>query len=341
MFYRFLITFIIFLSVAGGGYLLLGRYLDTPLAIAEEGYQLEIAPGTSFAAVTRRLVDEEVARLGPVLAAHARFSGDARRIKAGEYLLPAGTTPRTLLSQLVSGRVVLHRLTLIEGWTLKDILGALRAEPSLRATLTGKDPGEVARELELPFDSAEGAFLPETYLFPRGTSDRELLLRAHGALKQQLDRTWTGRAPDLPLQEPYELLILASIVERESALASERPLIAGVFVRRLRIGMRLQTDPTVIYGLGERFDGNLRRVDLETDTPWNTYTRGGLPPTPIAAASKEALEAAANPADGTALYFVATGKGDGSHQFSDNLGQHQAAVRKYLAELRRQARDQD
>ncbi len=334
---RLLIYIVIILAVAGGGYLLMERYLDTPLAIAGEGYQLEIAPGTSFAALTRRLVDEEVAKFGPVLAAHARFTGDARRIKAGEYLLPAGTTPRTLLSQLVSGRVVLHRLTLVEGWTIKDILGALRAQPALQSTLTGTDPGEVARELALPYDSAEGAFLPETYLFPRGTTDRELLLRAHAALEQELDRAWSGRAPDLPLQSPYELLILASIVERESALASERPLIAGVFVRRLRIGMRLQTDPTVIYGLGERFDGNLRRVDLATDTPWNTYTRGGLPPTPIAAASKEALEAAANPADGTALYFVATGRGDGSHQFSDNLVQHQAAVRDYLAALRRQA----
>lgn len=338
---RLLIIIAIVSAVAGGGYLLLERYLETPLAIAEEGHQLDIAPGTSFAAVTRRLVDEEVARLGPVLAAHARFTGDARRIKAGEYLLPAGTTPRTLLSQLVSGRVVLHRLTLVEGWTLRDILGALRAEPALRPTLTGNDPGEVAQELELPFDSAEGAFLPETYFFPRGTTDRELLLRAHDALKQQLDRAWTARTPDLPLQSPYELLILASIVERESALASERPLIAGVFVRRLRIGMRLQTDPTVIYGLGERFDGNLRRVDLETDTPWNTYTRGGLPPTPIAAASKEALDAAATPADGTALYFVATGKGDGSHRFSDNLSQHQAAVREYLVTLRRQNRDRE
>jgi UPF0755 protein len=260
-------------------------------------------------------------------------------LKAGEYRLTPGLTPPSLLDLLESGRVVLHKVTLVEGWTVLDILRAIRAEPALTRTLSATSASDLAKELELPWQSAEGAFLPETYLFARGESDRELLTRAHDALRERLERAWEGRRAGLPLGNPYELLTLASIVERETALASERPLIAGVFIRRLRAGMRLQTDPTVIYGLGTRFDGNLTRLDLETDSPWNTYTRAGLPPTPIAAPSGAAIDASARPADGTALFFVATGKGDGSHRFSDTLSQHEAAVRDYLAALNRRDRN--
>ncbi len=334
---KILFILIIAFTTGAAGYVGLQRYLDSPLLISNEGYVLEVPPGASFAAVARRLVDDRVAHFAPAMTVHARLTGDARRIQAGEYLLTAGTTPRSLLADLVAGRVLLHRLTIVEGWSLRDIVRVMGAEPALRSTLDSADPRQVARELGLPFDSAEGAFLPETYLFPRGTTDRELLLRAHRALQAELDRAWTDRAADTPVKSPYELLILASIVERETALPGERALIAGVFSRRLQRGMRLQTDPTVIYGLGERFDGNLRRRDLETDTPWNTYTRSGLPPTPIAVASRESLEAAARPGPGTALYFVATGDGDGSHRFSDTLEQHNAAVRQYLTSRRRQA----
>lgn len=334
---KILLTLILLSGIGAVGYGGLQHYLDSPLPITNDGYVLQVPPGTSFSTVARRLADDGMAHPAPVLNAYARLTGDARRMRAGEYLFAAGTTPRSLLADLVAGRVLLHRLTLVEGWSLRDILRVTRAEPALRATLASTDPRRVARELGLPFDSAEGAFLPETYLFPRGTTDRELLLRAHEALQAELDRAWSDRAADSPLKSPYELLILASIVERETALAGERAQIAGVFSRRLQRGMRLQTDPTVIYGLGERFDGNLRRIDLETDTPWNTYTRSGLPPTPIAVASREALRAAARPGAGTALYFVATGDEDGSHRFSDTLEQHNAAVRQYLANRRRQA----
>lgn len=316
------------------------QYLRTPLAVPEDGYVLDIAPGTAWSSVARQLADDGITAWPALLSVYGRLSGESGQIKAGEYQLSPGTTPQSLLEDLVAGRVVLHKLTLVEGWSVRDVLRVLAdSGPTLRKTLTATGPTDLARELGLPWASAEGAFLPETYLYSRSTTDRELLLRAHAALTARLEQAWNERRPDLPLAEPYELLVLASIIERETALASERPLIAGVFVRRLRLGMRLQTDPTVIYGLGSSFDGNLTRRHLETDTPWNTYTRGGLPPTPIAMPGGAAIDAAAKPADGTALFFVATGAGDGSHTFSDTLREHEAAVRDYLGALKRQKND--
>lgn len=321
------------LAVAGAGWI--RSYLGTPLAIPANGYQLEIVSGSSWTAVVQRLAADDIVDFPVILTAYGQLTGQAGRVKAGEYRLTPGMTPPALLQLLESGRVLLHKLTLVEGWTVSDVLRALRAEPALDKVLEATSATDLARELDLPWPSAEGAFLPETFLFARGESDREILVRAHRALNDYLGQAWETREPGLPLANPYELLILASIVERETALASERPQIAGVFIRRLRRGMRLQTDPTVIYGMGSRYDGNLTRRDLETDSPWNTYTRGGLPPTPIATASAAAIDAAARPADGTALFFVATGKGDGSHQFSDTLREHEAAVRDYLAALSR------
>lgn len=332
-------TLVILTGLAVGGAAWMRSYLATPLAVPEDGYQLEIVSGSSWSAVVRKLAEDDIVQFPTLLAAYGQLTGQAGRVKAGEYRLTPGTTPPSLLQLLESGRVVLHKLTLVEGWTVPDILRAIRAEPALEKSLKATSAQDLAGELELPWASAEGAFLPETYLFARGESDRELLVRAHGALKEHLGKAWEQRQPDLPLANPYELLTLASIVERETALASERPVIAGVFIRRLRTGMRLQTDPTVIYGLGSRFDGNLTRRDLEADTPWNTYTRTGLPPTPIAAPSAAAIAASASPADGTALFFVATGKGDGSHRFSATLPEHEAAVRDYLAELKRSDRN--
>lgn len=310
-------------------------YLSTALAIPKNGYRLEVETGASWSSVVRRLAAAGIADQPLVLTTYGQLTGQASRIKAGEYDLAPGMTPSALLQELVAGRVVLRKLTLVEGWSVLDILGAIRGEPALEKTLRATGPEDLAKELDLPWPSAEGAFLPETYLFARGTSDREILSRAHAALAERLGKAWSSRQSGLPLAKPYDLLILASIVERETALPSERPLIAGVFMRRLGSGMRLQTDPTVIYGLGSRFDGNLRRIDLETDTPWNTYTRAGLPPTPIAAPSGAAIDATAQPADGTALYFVATGRGDGSHRFSATLEDHEAAVRDYLTSLNR------
>lgn len=332
-------TLVIVIGLAVAGAAWMRSYLATPLAVPEDGYQLEIVSGSSWAAVVRKLAADGIVEVPAVLTAYGQMTGQAGRVKAGEYRLTPGMTPPSLLDLLESGRVLLHKLTLVEGWTVLDILRAIREEPALEKNLKALSAQDLARELELPWASAEGAFLPETYLFARGESDRELLVRAHGALNEHLGRAWEQRQPDLPLANPYELLTLASIVERETALASERPLIAGVFIRRLRSGMRLQTDPTVIYGLGSRFDGNLTRRDLEADTPWNTYTRTGLPPTPIAAPSAAAIDASARPTDGAALFFVATGKGDGSHRFSATLREHEAAVRDYLAELKRRDRN--
>ncbi|MEO8445006.1 MAG: endolytic transglycosylase MltG [Gammaproteobacteria bacterium] len=340
----------VILSLAGlivvllaAGALWINDFLDQPLAIPPDGYVLDVRSGTAWSALAAQVGTAGLTTHPQVLRAYGRLAGHAGRIRAGEFLLAPGTTPAQLLQQLVAGRVVLHKFTLVEGWSIQDIVRAVRAQPALDQTLddarAGELPAGLARQLELAWPSAEGAFLPETYLFARGTTDRELLSRAHQALVEQLDRSWTGRRAGLPIASPYELLVLASIIERETALASERPVIAGVFIRRLQKGMRLQTDPTVIYGLGERFDGNLTRRDLDADSPWNTYTRTGLPPTPIAAPSAAAIEAAANPADGDALFFVATGAGDGSHHFSATLKEHEAAVRDYLATLGRRNRN--
>lgn len=330
-----LVAFLIAAGLGIGSAAWLRSYLDSPLAIPADGYQLEVSAGSSWSAVVRGLAEEGLVDHLWVLTVYGRLTGQAGRVQAGDYELVPGTTPPELLALLESGRVALRRLTLVEGWTVQDFLRAVRAEPGLHQTLRSGNATDLARELNLPWPSAEGAFLPETYLFARGTSDRELLSRAHDAMLEHLQSAWDAREPGLPLASPYELLTLASIVERETALASERPLIAGVFIRRLRLGMRLQTDPTVIYGLGSSFDGNLTRLHLETDSPWNTYTRSGLPPTPIAAPGRAALDASARPAAGTALFFVASGKGDGSHRFSDTLSQHQAAVRDYLGTLNR------
>lgn len=335
---RLTLALVVLVLVLGGGALWVRSYLATPLAVAGEGYTLEVPTGASWSMIVGRLATDRVVRYPAVLAAWGRLTGQAGRIQAGEYQLAPGLTPVTLLDLLESGRVVLHKLTLVEGWTVRQMLAALRGETALRHTLKATGPEDLARELGLDWPSAEGAFLPETYLFARGDADRDLLGRAHAALKAQLDEAWRNRQADLPLATPYELLVLASIVERETALPAERPRIAGVFVRRLETGMRLQTDPTVIYGIGPAFDGNLTRANLETDTPWNTYTRAGLPPTPIAAAGVDAMAAAARPAGGTALFFVATGRGDGSHRFSTTLREHEAAVRDYLAATRQGSR---
>jgi UPF0755 protein len=267
---------------------------------------------------------------------YARATGVASRVRAGEYQVPAGTTPLTLLSKLIAGQVFLHQLTIVEGWRFADLLHALRADPAIVAG--DRDGAGIMAALGEPGVHPEGQFFPDTYSFPKGTPELDVLRQAHQALTTHLESAWQRRSPDAVLKSPYEALILASIIEKETALPSERSLIAGVFVQRLRRNMRLQTDPTVIYGLGEAFDGDLRRADLERDTPYNTYTRGGLPPTPIALPGAAALEAAVTPEAGDAIYFVATGRGDGSHHFSATLEEHERAVRDYLRQLREQRR---
>jgi UPF0755 protein len=236
---------------------------------------------------------------------------------------------------VVAGTVVQYQVTAIEGWTFRQFVDALATHPKLTHTLDDTSDADIMAALGHPEQHPEGRFFPDTYAFTKGTTDVAVLARAHAAMAQRLAAVWSGRDADLPISEPAQALTLASIIEKETARDDERRRIAGVFVRRLRRGMRLQTDPTVIYGLGEAFDGNLTRRDLRSDTPYNTYTRGGLPPTPIALPGQASLEAAVHPLEGDSLYFVATGEPDGSHYFSATLAEHQQAVNRYLARIRR------
>jgi UPF0755 protein len=319
-------------GAAAGGYWLV-RWLDAP-GPGVEATVVEVPTGASLARVSAVLAQRGVIDHPGLFQWYGRLSGQAARLRAGEYEIPAGATPRSVLDQLVAGEVVLHSVTFIEGWTFEEMRAAIAAHEAIGpkdAALSGE---AVMAELGMPGSLPEGWFLPETYRFPRGTPGMQVMRMAHEAMKRTLDEAWAARAPDLPLASAYEVLILASIVEKETGLDAERPAIAGVFARRLKRGMRLQTDPTVIYGLGKDFDGDLRRRDLERDTPYNTYTRAGLPPTPIALPGRASVMAAAAPADGDALFFVATGDPDGGHYFSVTLEEHNEAVRRYLRKLR-------
>jgi UPF0755 protein len=329
---------IVVLTVSGT-YLWWQSYLATPLNISSEGYTLNVERGNSLQSVAARLADQGILRTPGAFTGYGRVFGLAGRIQAGEYALHAGETPNSLLDALVNGRVKLHSITIIEGWTITELLEALAGHPAVRQTLELDSPAELGAVLDLGYPHPEGLFFPDTYRFPRDTPDVELLRQAHELLMVRLNEAWSGRDPRGVLAEPYDGLILASIIERESALDRERPQIAGVFIRRLEQGMRLQTDPTVIYGLGESFDGNLTRRHLQSDTPYNTYVRKGLPPTPIALPGDSALQAMAHPEPGDALYFVATGRGDGSHYFTATLEEHNAAVARYLVALKQQKRD--
>ncbi|MEJ2276018.1 MAG: endolytic transglycosylase MltG [Woeseiaceae bacterium] len=312
------------------------RFLSTPVTVAEEGTSFEIQSGSAFSSVARALADAGIIDNDFWYRLYARFSGHAINVQAGEYLITAGTTPRELLEQFTSGAVRLYSFTIVEGWNHRELLAALQAHEAIEASMTEEDWPALLAELGAGVTHPEGLFLPETYHFPRGSADRSVLAQAYRLMQRVLDEEWQAKGPAAPVQTPYEALILASIVEKETALAEERPRIAGVFARRLGINMRLQTDPTVIYGIGPDFDGNLTRRDLTTDTPYNTYTRGGLPPTPIAMPGRAAIHAVLHPAAGEELYFVATGLGDGSHKFSKTKAEHDAAVAEYLRRLRQQ-----
>ncbi len=323
------------LSVAVGGLGAAGalswRALNSPMEIPSAGARLEIPVGAPLARVTDDLARRALLDTPWILTLYARLLGDAKRIRAGEYEIAPETSPRQLLRQLVDGEVILHTLTVVEGRRFEDFLTALREHPAIVAS--NDDPDVIMRKLGLEGVHPEGQFYPDTYSFPLGTTELEVLRQAHQALDEVLTTVWEQRQT-LALRNSYEALVLASIIEKETALDSERRRISGVFSRRLQRGMRLQTDPTVIYGLGDSFDGNLRRVDLDTDTPYNTYTRAGLPPTPIALPGGEALRAAVAPDDRETLYFVATGDPDGSHYFSTSLAEHNRAVARYLARVR-------
>lgn len=302
-------------------------WLQRPLPLAQPAVALTVERGMTPRAIAQGWVDAGVQTSPWLLWQWLRWSGDAPRIRAGSYELRPGDTPRVLLARMVAGDEVLESVTLIEGWTFRQWRAALAQAPQLRQTIAGKTDAEVMAALGAAGKPAEGWFFPDTYRYGRGTSDLVVLERAHQAMRRHLAAVWEARAAGLPLRTPEEALILASIVEKETGVDADRAMIAGVFVNRLRIGMRLQTDPTVIYGLGARFDGNLRKRDLLADGPYNTYTRAGLPPTPIALPGRASLLAAANPAATGALYFVA--RGDGTSQFSQTLSEHNRAVARY------------
>lgn len=327
--FKILLPVLIVLSISILSWLEYQRFTIIPLSIDESGYDYTVKTGTNLSNISKEISELKLTDLPPIyLDVYGRFVGQAHLIKAGEYHIQAGTTLPQLLNQLVEGKVVQHAFTIIEGTTTKEFIKAVCSHPHIIRTLDEIDSKTVMSLLGKPESHAEGWFYPETYHFPSGTTDIAFLQRAHQQMLKALELAWQTKDENLPYANMYEALIMASIIEKETGIAEERAQISGVFVRRLQKGMRLQTDPTVIYGLGDSFDGNIRRKDLKTDTPYNTYTRSGLPPTPIALASIESIEAALHPADGDSLYFVATGQ-DGRHVFSSNLKDHNNAVRRY------------
>ncbi len=313
-------------ALAAGAY----HWLHLPMGARVSGMEaldLSIEPGTSPKAIAQMVVDAGADVPPLALYGWFRLSGHSRQIRAGSYEFNAQTTPVRLLSMLVRGEESLRTLTLVEGWNIRQLRQALARADQLKPDSQTLDDEALMAQLGRAGVHPEGRFFPDTYSYAKGSSDLAVLQRAMKAMDKQLDKTWQARSALAAVKSPEEALILASIVEKETGKASDRPHISGVFNNRLRIGMLLQTDPTVIYGLGAAFDGNLRRSDLRTDTPYNTYTRGGLPPTPIAMPGKSAMLAAVQPAETRAVYFVA--KGDGSSHFSATLDEHNRAVNRF------------
>jgi len=302
-------------------------YANAPTAGAAFPVTFSVERGSSLKAAARDLEQAGVLARPWAFVLLARIKGLESGIKAGSYATQRAISPLELLRKITAGDTVLGKLTIPEGWSFAEMRQAVDAHPGLRHDTAGMSETQLLGALGVADTHAEGRFFPDTYFFDLGTSDLTLYKRAHDTMRKQLEAAWAARQSGLPYRDPREVLIMASIIEKETGAPEERPLIAAVFINRLRIGMRLQTDPTVIYGVGERFDGNLRKDDLLTDTPYNTYTRAGLPPTPIALPGAAALRAAVNPANSRALYFVA--KGSGRHEFSDNLDAHNRAVNRY------------
>lgn len=326
------------LALGLGGHALLREQALAP-GPATTAQSLRIAPGSSLRAALQQLQQLGLVRNARLLelwlrCCHAPSRQRLPDIHAGRYLIEPRQPALAVLEQLVSGRVILEQFTLIEGLNLRQLREALAQHPAIARRSADVPADQLLQSLGLGSGPAEGRFAPDTYRFEENTPDSQLLKMAFEAQQQRLARAWLERDPDLPLASAQQLLVLASLVEKETGLASERPMIAGVFVNRLRRNMRLQSDPTVIYGLFERYDGNIRKRDLQSDTPWNTYTRDGLPPTPIAMPGDAALRASARPQATDALYFVARGDGSGAHEFTATLEQHNKAVARYLARLR-------
>jgi UPF0755 protein len=324
LFVKLFLLLCIVLAALGGA---VAWWANAPLQLREASVDFRIAAGSSLRSAAHQMQEAGVAVNPDLLALLARWRGVATAIKAGSYEVRQGITPAQLLAKLARGDVTQGELALVDGWTFRQWRQRLDQHPDLRHETRGLGEAEIAAQLGIDGSSLEGWLFPDTYLFDKQSSDLELLARAHRAMRRRLDDAWGQRDPGVPYRNPYEALIMASIVEKETGRVADRSEVAAVFINRLRKGMLLQTDPTVIYGLGENFDGNLRKRDLQADTPYNTYTRAGLPPTPIAMPGMGALQAALHPAPSEALYFVA--RGDGSSQFSRTLEEHNKAVNKY------------
>jgi UPF0755 protein len=322
---RRLVALLLLALLAGAiGYLWVTRH---PLPLPEQPFAFTVPPGMTLRAVARELTAAGVLPADWTLIALARLQRADRTIKAGNYELPAGTTLKGLLAKLTHGDVTQVSFTIVEGWTSRDLRAALRLEPDVAKTVLDLADADLMRAIGASENEAEGWFFPDTYFFAAGATDASLLKRAHRTMRERLEASWATRASGLPLNSPYEALVLASIVEKETGRVSDRPLIASVLENRLQHGMRLQADPTVIYGMADRFDGNLTRRDLDTDTAYNTYLRDGLPPTPIALPSQASIDAVLHPPPTPYLYFVS--RGDGSSEFSASLPEHNRAVAKY------------
>jgi len=318
----FLAVVVLALGASGFGY-----WAKQPITTAEPAIEFTIAPGSHGASISQQMAAAGVPVNPTLFTLLARVTQKSARIKAGSYELKPFTTPLRLLDQLVRGEFAQESLTIIEGWTFKQMRAAVAAAASLKHDSVSLSDQELLARITPGFKQPEGLFFPDTYLFAKHSSDFDVYRTAHQQMLKHLNAAWDKRDPNLPYTNPYEALIMASIVEKETGQKSERAMIAGVFVNRLKLGMMLQTDPTVIYGLGAKYDGKIHKKDLETDTPYNTYTRSGLPPTPIALPGVQSLSAALNPARTDALYFVS--RGDGTSQFSGNLNDHNKAVNQY------------
>jgi UPF0755 protein len=322
---KLLITIV--LVVMGSSLAWLAWYSVQPLVPPSLPQQFAIVPGSSLNAISLQLAKAGIVEHPLAFRILGRLMGKAQSIKAGVYTIDAPISPVELYRKMQRGEVTLAAIRFIEGWNINEVRAALDDNSELKHFSRGLSQEELKSRLGISEPSLEGIFFPDTYYFNPDSPDLDVLRHAYREQREKLDKAWQTRAPDLPYQTPYDALIMASIIEKETGSAQERPLIAAVFVNRLKIGMRLQTDPTVIYGMGDKFDGNLRKIDLERDTPYNTYTRKGLPPTPISMPGAASIEAALHPAQSRALYFVS--RGDGTHVFSDNLAEHNRAVDKY------------
>jgi UPF0755 protein len=322
---RLFLLLVVLCAAAGGA---AAWWLQHPLTLAHDEVEVSIEPGTPVREIVRLWRDAGVETEPTLIYEWFRWSGDAKRIRAGSYLITAGATPRSLLEKMVVGDEELESVHIIDGWTIRQMRAALAAAPALKPTTAGMTDEQLMAAIGAPDVKAEGRFFPDTYVYSRGVSDILVLKRAHEALERQLQAAWALRAADTPLKSADEALTLASVVEKETGAASDRGKVAAVFSNRLRLGMPLQSDPTVIYGMGAAYDGSIHKSDLQADTPWNSYTRQGLPPTPIALPGRDALRAAVRPDASKALYFVS--RGDGTSVFSETLNAHNAAVNQYI-----------